>query len=240
MLNVQTPSRRIAGKLIIVGALAVALPLTATRAIQLVDVQAPTPPSAPLAPTPAIAPLAPLPSLPAAPQLAPLAPLPPAPPLPPIKRGKVMIDGQERDWKTMTPEEKARIRASLDEARRGLAATHIDRAAMRAELQEAMADMKVDQAEMRRDLEEAGREVDEAMREIDKSAVELRRAGHDPETMKATIRASLKAVAAMDIDAITRRAMAGVDPALIERSIAAAEAGIARAQAEIDAADRAN
>ena len=237
MINSPTPKRRLAGQLIVVGALAVALPLTATRAIQMVDVAAPTPPTAPIAPTPAIAPLAPLAPLPAAAQL---APLPPIPPLPPMHKGKIMSDGQERDWKTITPEEKARIRASLDEARRGLAATHIDRSAMRAELQQAMADMKNNQAEMRRDLEAARRDVDEAMREIDQNAAELRKAGQDPEAIKATVRASLKAVEAIDIDAITRNAMAGVDPALIERSLAAAEEGIRRAQAEIDAADRAD
>lgn len=151
-----------------------------------------------------------------------------------------MIDGKQIEWNALSSAEKARIRASLDDARRGLAATHIDRAAMRAELQEAMAEMKRNEGEMRRDLEQAKREVDEAMREVDAHAADFRRAGQDPEQMKATIRASLKAVAAMDIDAITRRAMAGVDPALIERSIAAAEAGIARAQAEIEAAERRN
>ncbi len=56
------------------------------------------------------------------------------PPLPPIApRGKVTIDGKQVKWRDVTPEQKARIRASLDEARRGLAATHIDRAAKRAE-----------------------------------------------------------------------------------------------------------
>lgn len=236
MLSNPTPSRRLAGKLIIVGALAIALPLTATRAIQLVDVPAPTPPVAPAAPTPAVAPLAPLPPLPAAPQVAPLAPLPPVPPLPPIRNGKVSIDGKERHWNALTPEEKAHIRASLDEARRELATSRADRATFHADRQTAMADSKT----LRRDLDTARRDVEEAMREIDSHAADLRKAGHDPEALKATVRASLQAVAAIDIDAITRRAMAGVDPALIERSLAAAEAGIARAQAEIDAADRAN
>lgn len=232
MLTHQTPSRRLAGKLLIVGALAVALPLTATRAIELVDVEAPTPPVAGIAPLEPLAPLAPLPAA------APVAPLPPLPPVPPSRNGKVWIDGKEMDWKDVSPEEKARIRASLDEARRGLAATHIDRSAMRAEMQEAMADMKHNKAEMRHDLEEARRDVNKAMREIDRSAPEIRRAGQDPERIKATVRASLKAVEAIDIDAITRNALASVDPQLIERSIAAAEAGIAQAQAEIDAAER--
>ena len=52
MLHHQTPKRRFAGKLIIVGALAMALPLTATRAIDFDDSAAPTPPPSPPAPTP--------------------------------------------------------------------------------------------------------------------------------------------------------------------------------------------
>ena len=42
------------------------------------------------------------------------------------------------------------------------------------------------------------------------------------EAIKAQVRASLAAVRASDVEAITRRAMAGVDPALVERSSAAA------------------
>lgn len=241
MLTNPTPSRRLAGKLITVGALAIALPLTATWATQYVDIEAPTAPTPPTPPTPASAPEAPLAPLAPVPAAAPLPPLSPLPPLPPVApRGKVMIDGKQVEWKNVSPAEKARIRASLDEARRGLAATHIDRAAMRAELQEAMADLKNNQAEMRRDLEEARREVEQAVREVDRNAAHIRRAGQDPEAIKAQVRASLKAVASIDVEAIARSAMASVDPALVERSIAAAEAGIARAQAEIDAADRDN
>ena len=240
MLTNPTPVRRLAGKLAVLSSLAVALPLTATWATRYVDVAAPTPsvPPAPPSPMNPVAPDAPLPPLAPTPAAAPLPPMPPLPPIAP--RGRVTIDGKQVEWKNVTPEEKARIRASLDEARRGLAATHIDRAAMRAELQRAMAEMKKNEGEMRRDLEQAKREVDAAMREVDAHSAEMRKAGQDPEAMKATIRASLAAVRTMDIDAITRRALAGVDPAMIERSIAAAEAGVARAQAEIDAAERGN
>ena len=57
--------------------------------------------------------------------------------------------------------------------------------------------------------------------------------------MKATVRASLASVRTID-PRLIREAVAGVDPTLIERSIAAAEESIRRAQAEIDAAERAN
>lgn len=241
MLTNPNPARRLAGKAMIIGAIAVALPLTATWATRYVDVEAPTAPTPPTPPSPATAPEAPLPPLPPLPAAAPLAPEAPLPPLTPVApRGKVVIDGRQIDWNQLSPAEKARIRASLDEARRGLAASHIDRAAMRAELQKAMAEVKNNRSEMRRDLDAAKREVDQAMREIDASADDIRRAGQDPEAMKALVRASLKSVEHIDVEAITRTAMARVDPALIERSIAAAEAGIARAQAEIDAAERGN
>lgn len=241
MLTNPNPSRRLAGKVVVLGALAVALPLTATWATHYVDIEAPTPPNPPAPPSPASAPQAPLAPLAPLPAAAPLPSLPSLPPLPPVApRGKVMIDSKQVEWKNVSPAEKARIRVTLDEARRGLAATHIDRAAMRAELQAAMAEMRNNKAELRRDLEEARREVEQAVREVDRNAADIRRAGQDPEAIKAQVRASLAAVRAIDVEAITRRAMAGVDPALVERSIAAAEAGIARAQAEIDAAERDN
>jgi hypothetical protein len=72
------------------------------------------------------------------------------------------------------------------------------------------------------------------MREVDAHAIDIRRSGQDPETIKATIRASLKSVENIDVEAITRNAMNSVDHAAIEASVAAAEAGIAKAQSEID------
>ncbi|MEO7409771.1 MAG: M56 family metallopeptidase [Sphingomicrobium sp.] len=241
MLTNPTPSRRLAGKLAVVAALAVALPLTATWATRYVDADAPEAPTPPTPPSPATAPeapLAPLPPLPAAAPLAPEAPLPPVAP-----RGKVMIDGKQVAWNSMTLEEKARIRASLADARRELATNRADRLTAIADMKAASRDHETarrDHETARRDIETARRDVEAAMREIDRNADEIRKAGQDPEAIKATVRASLKAVEAIDIDAITRRAMASVDPALIERSIAAAEEGLRRAQAEIDAADRGN
>ena len=57
------------------------------------------------------------------------------------------------------------------------------------------------------------------MREIDRNPAELRSHGQDPEALKATVRASLKAVEGIDIEAITRAPWLSVDPALIERSL---------------------
>ena len=80
---------------------------------------------------------------------------------------------------------------------------------------------------------EARAEIDEAMREIDAHRDELRRAGQDPEALKETVRASLKAVEAIDVAAITRDAMANVDHKQIEAAVRAAQAGLDKADAEL-------
>ena len=64
---------------------------------------------------------------------------------------------------------------------------------------------------------------------------ELRRPGQDPEAMKARSAPRSKAVEAIDVEAITRQALAGGRSGVIERSLAAAEAGMRRAEAAIDA-----
>jgi len=97
-----------------------------------------------------------------------------------------------------------------------------------------MDEVQIDQEEMRRDLAEARVEIEQAMREVDAHVVDIRRSGQNPEHIKATIRTSLKKVEAIDVEAITRQAMASVDHRAIEASVAAAEASVARAQAEVE------
>lgn len=241
MLNSSTTGSRTAGKMIILAAVAVALPLTATRAIDYVDV-----PAAPHAPVVPSAPLAPQPSVVAAAlsvqPVAPVAPLAPVPPLPPaprqgdlnINNDMVTINGQTKRWDQLTPAERQMVRREIAEAREELARTRIDRAEIERDVREALADVKIDREELRRDLAEARIEIDQAMREIDSNADNIRRSGQDPERIKAQVRASLRAVEAIDVEAITRQAMASVNPAAIAASLAAAEASIARAHAEMD------
>jgi beta-lactamase regulating signal transducer with metallopeptidase domain len=273
MLNPTTAGKRTSGKLLIMATVAVALPLTATRAVEYIDIQAPpapatpaTPPSsgtpvAPLAPaTPAMlavqpgtpapdAPLAPTaPLAPSAP-LAPIAPMavpaPPAPlaPLPPMNHHgmnmsvngeMVTINGRTKHWKELTPAEKQYVRGELARAREKLRNTKIDRAEIEREVREAMAEVQADHKDMARDLAEAKVEIANALREIDANAADLRRAGQNPEAIKAQVRASLVQVQAIDVEKIRREALASVDPAKIAASVASAEASVARAQAEID------
>lgn len=234
MLSNTTAGKRTAGKLMIVAAVAVALPLTASRAIEYVDIPAPQPPAAP----PPAAPL-----VPAALALQPVAPTPPVPPVPPavpmqVQGDKVTINGQTKSWDELTPAERQHIRDELAEARAELARTKIDRAGIEREVRQALSAARVDKEELRRDLAEARVEIDQAMREIDINAAAIRRSGQDPEAIKAQVRASLKAVEAIDVEAITRQALASVDPAAIAASAAAAEAGLAKAQAEIERLER--
>ena len=70
--------------------------------------------------------------------------------------------------------------------------------------------------------------------EIDANADEIRKAGQDPEAIKATVRASLKAVEAIDVEAITRQALAAVDKNAMRRSMEAARAGMREAEREIE------
>ena len=251
MLHSTTTGKRTAGKLIIVAAVAVALPLTATRAIDYVDVPAPpAPPAAPEAPLPPAAPallavqaVPPVPPAPPAPLAPPALPAPPAPPLHGghsdlrINDGMISINGQTKRWQDLTPAEKQRVRGELARAKEELSRTRIDRAEIERDVREALAEARIDKDEMRRELEDARREIGQAMREIDAHAADIRRSGRSPEAIKAQIRASLKSVEAINVEAITREALASVDPAKIAASVAAAEASVARAQAEIDRLD---
>ena len=237
MLSTPDSSRRLTGKAIVALTAAFALPLTATWATLYVDVPAPAPPAKPVAPAAPAAPLAPLAALQA--PAAPLAPVAPVAPNAPnatmhVDGDTVTINGRTKRWQDLTPAERAHIRSEIAKARAELSRNRIDRAAIQREVNEAMADARVDKQDLARDLAEARAEIAEAMREIDANAAQIRRAGHDPEAIKAQVRASLAAVQAIDVEAITRQAMAAVDPQVVAASIAAAEASIARATAEME------
>ena len=232
MLSSPSPSSRSTGKALILVAAAAALPLTATWATLYVDVPAPAAPTAPLAPAAPLAPLAP------AALQAPVAPVAPLAPVAPhnfnIDDETININGRTKRWKDLTPAEREHVRREIAKARAELSRTRIDRAEIQRSVQQAMSEVRVDKQELARDLAEARVEIAEAMREIDANAAHIRSAGQDPEAIKAQVRASLAAVQAIDIEAITRQAMAAVDPQVVANSIAAAEASIAQANAEME------
>ena len=241
MLTNPTAGRRLSGRLMVLATLAVALPLTATRAINYVDIAPPAAPPSSADPVVAAAQPAPAPAPLAAPEpLAPLAPVAPVAPVAAVdglhidRDSRIHINGQEKRWEDLTPAEKQEIRRSLHEAKTELARNRIDREEIQRDVREAMKDIEVDQREMKRDLAEAREEIARAMREVDANAVHIRRAGQDPEQIKQQIRVSMKSIENIDVDAIRRQAMASIDHRQIEASIAQAEASIAKAQDEIE------
>jgi len=245
MLSNPTPGRRLTGRLMVVLVVAVALPLTATRAINYVDVPLPTPAPAPavsVAPAAAQAPDA-APAAPATPgtpaSATPMAPAAPVAPILPVKSPIIdgyvtMTDGNSKKWRDLTPAERAEMRRSIAEARQQLARARIDRQEVSREIRQAMEKARVERDDISRDLAKAQAGIAQAMKEIDAHAADIRRSGQDPERLKATIRASLKSVESIDVEAIKRQALASVDSAQIEASVAAAEASIRAAEEQLD------
>ncbi|MFL6852126.1 MAG: M56 family metallopeptidase, partial [Sphingomicrobium sp.] len=180
MLTNPTAGRRLTGRLMVLATVAVAMPLTATRAINYVDVPA----AAPAAPTPPAAhPVTATTPAPVA-AVAPVAPVAAAHPATSLQfdddHGTIHINGQTKRWKDLTPAEKAEVRGAIREAKEELARTHIDREEIQRDIREAMEDVKIDQAEMRRDLQDARKEIERAMREVDAHVVDIRRSGQSP------------------------------------------------------------
>ena len=239
MLTNPSSSRRLAGRLTVIAAVAIALPLTATRAIEYVDIAAPAADEADAPPAPTAAIGAPAPVVLAA---LPAAPAVPAQPAKSVMADDavVVIDGKTKRWHQLTPEERADVRRSIAKARESLARHRIDRGQLQREIQQAMAEAQSNRGEMQRDLAEARADVARAMAEIDAHAIDIRRAGQDPERIKATVRSSLKAVENIDIERITRNALASVDTVQIEASVATAERAIEKAQEELDRIDTLN
>lgn len=232
MLSIPTAGRRLTGRMMVLATVAVVLPLTATRAIEYIDI-----PNAPEAKA-AVAPVTAVAAVQATPAVAPVAPVQAVTPVKQLgihDDGKVMINGREKEWKDLTPAEQAEVRRSLAQAREEL--SRVNRDEIQRDVREAMEEARENQEDFRREMAEARAEVGEAMREIDAHSAELRRAGQDPEQIKATVRASLKAVEAIDVEKITRDAMASVDPATMNAALAAAQAGLAKAEAELDRLD---
>jgi bla regulator protein BlaR1 len=249
MLGTISHRRRKVGGMLLIVIAGIAVPLTASRAIQYVDVpQAPRSP-APVAPVDAaaapmaLAAVAPVAALAPVAATAPVAPIAPALPTDaePIRdldshQGKrIFVHGKETSWTEMTPEDRAELRRGLAEAREEL--RKIDREKIKADVRRAIDESRRDREQWRRDIKLHKADIDRAMREIDRNADSLRRAGHSPEQIKATVQASLSRVRMVDVDAITRRAMESIDERQIEASVEAADRAIDAANAEIERAE---
>jgi bla regulator protein blaR1 len=223
------PSRRARalGFALVGGAVVVALPITATKAVNYVDKpSAETAPTAPVAPVARTAPNAPsAPLLLAAQAASPSPPAAPSPPAPPSRIAMfnvtnddtVTINGVTKRWEDLTPQERARIRSDIAKARQDIK-RQMDR--LPHELAKAQREMaKFHNGEFQREMAEAREEIRRAMSEVDAERDQLRKAGVDPEKLKAEIQRSLAEVEKMDIDKIVREAMASVDMEKIRAEI---------------------
>jgi bla regulator protein blaR1 len=253
MLSSSNPTRRLAGRVMVGSAIAVALPLTASHAIQYIDVAVAAASAAHV--VAAAAPRAPIVAAPVVPAAASAAqPVAPARPVPPssgptfrsdnltIDEDRVVIDGKSKRWEDLTPEERARVRAAVAKARTALSHTHINQAQIMASLA-AIPDRKR-MAEIQRDVERAQANAATAAHNINVNSTELRRPGVNPEQIEANVLAALQSAQGIDAAAINRqlatidRDKIAADVAGAQQSVEKAKAELARIQARLDAEDR--
>jgi beta-lactamase regulating signal transducer with metallopeptidase domain len=228
MLRSPRPAGRLAGRLIVAGAIAVALPLTASRAVDYIDVPAPEAAMPAVAPavkaTPALAAKVAAPATVARPATV-AAPILAAAPAPARVAGseesitmsddRITIDGQTRRWEELTPAQKARVRDGVAKARAGLAKAHVGRERALREVGDAMARIRLNHDELGR-LAETNARIAETMRRLD-----------DPK-----FRAILQSQA-INVAAI-QRSIKAIDEQKIAASLAKADEAMRSAEAELD------
>ena len=242
MLSNPTAGRRLAGRTIVLASIVVALPLTASRAIQYVDVpmvSASQPVAAPVAvaSVQAVRAAPAVQAVPAVQAPSAVAPVAPISDHSSVSDRVITINGQTKRWQDLTPAEKAEVRKAIAQARKEL--NRVSSGEMQREMRRALEASKIDQEQVRRELAEARVEIDRAVQEIDANAAELRLHGQDPDRLKAKVRASL---ASLDAEAINRK-LREVNPERIAESMAKAQEGLRKVEAEVarlEALDRAD
>lgn len=243
MLRSPNPNRRVVGRLMVVSAIAVALPLTAGRAVEYLDV-------AVLSPAPGPVSVVAAPVVTAVAAAAAVQPVAPARPVtstsgPVLNSGdltidedRVIIDGQTKRWEELTPQERTRVRAAVASARTALANTHINEAQIREALRNVPDRKRME--DIRREVEQAQANAAEAANNISVNSEELRRWGVNPEQMAANIRAALQSVQGLDLSGLAAidRDKISADVAGAQQSVEKAKAQLERIQARMDAEDR--
>lgn len=256
MLRSPNPGRRTVGRLMVVSAIAIALPLTASRAVEYLDVAVPGPAAVPA--TPAVPAAAPIVSkvvtqvVPAAAVVVqPVAPARPVAHSPrsiindgdlTIDEDRVIIDGKTKRWEELTPPERARVRAAVAQARSAIANTHIDQAQILESLKNIPDRKRME--EIQRDVERAQANAAQAAQNVNANSVELSRWGVNYEQVQANVQQALRAVQSIDMAEINRQ-VANIDRDKIAKDVAGAQqsmekakAELARIQARLDAEDR--
>lgn len=241
MLRRPNPAQRIAGRLIIAGALAAALPLTASRAVDYVEKPAAAVPAAagsaiiasvvaPSAATGLRAPVAAAPISAAASTAAQPARSEADRDLT-IDDDYVTIDGVRKRWQDLTPAEKTEVRRAVANARTALEKVHLDRDQIMRSV--AAIPTEIQMQRMQADLAGAQASADAAARNLDAHADEIRAAGQDPQQMKETVRRALESVHAVDWQRV-QQAVASIDQRKIAQSVAGAEQSVRAAKAQLD------
>jgi len=252
MLTSPNRGRRLAGKTLIALTAVAALPLTASRATEYVDVpavHARTAISATTSPTHsatarATAEVASATAT-AAPNDAADAGLP-IPDLKGVTLGKddvaffqddtVLINQRRKRLEQLTAAERGRLRAVILKSQR-------EQASERAELPRRLAEaqLEADRArsgELKREFMRDREDLRRDLAEIDSRADELRADGEDPERRKAEIVKDLQELEATDIDKEVREAIDDNDPAKIMAEFHAEEHQMARMLSKLDQLDR--
>jgi len=239
MLKSSNPTQRLAGRLLVATAIAAALPLTASRAVDYVDIAAPQPTAAIVhaaAPTPVLAASASQaanPSMRTEVHPAVSAGLVPAASTLnvddnlTISGDLITIDGKTKRWEELTPAEKARVRSAVAKARAALAKTHLDEAKIMRDVASIP-----DGTQLQRQLARSQAEISESVRRMDEKAAQARAAGREPDQLEAAIRATLQSVQAIDLQNAAN-ALANVDRQKIASSVAGAQQSMEKAKAEL-------
>lgn len=242
MLRSSSKTKRVIGGLLILGATAAALPLTAGHAIAYVDVPAP---AASITPAPQVVPATTAVAATAV-QAAP-APAPAAQPLSVGRRAEtyrdsdadgdmtineefVRIDGKSKRWEELTPAEFARVRAAVAKARASLANTHIDQAKLMRDIANIPDQARIQQ--IQQNLAATRSRLSESVSRIDAEAAAARAAGREPDRLEAAVRERLAAARDMDVEAAAR-ALASIDRQKISAQVAGAQQSVEKAKAEL-------
>ena len=242
MLTTPSRGRRLAGRAIVAVTAIAALPLTASRATEYVDVPASPTASHAAATAGAPAALASTVSTGAPVQSAAL----PYPDLNGVRLGRddvafmaddtVLINGKRKTLDQLDASERARLRHAIATSQQDLVR---DRERLPSELAQAKRDAdRARSGELRR---EHLRDIDEMRRdlaEIDSSAAELRAEGEDPAKRKAEILRDLHEAEATDIAMEEREAIEEDNPAQRRAEIQSEEQQMVRLLARLNQLDK--
>jgi beta-lactamase regulating signal transducer with metallopeptidase domain len=250
MTRIPTSNRRRLGFIVIGGGLLLGLPLSASRAVNYVDV--PVAPAAQM--RTAAESTAPAPAGPMTAALASAAA--PGASLQATENGdvvlpggvtlgkgsvaffdddRIVINGKIKRLDQLTRAERSELRAVIAKSRRELEKE-------RAELPERLAEVRRETEEIRsgafkRELLEDREDLRRDLAEIDSEVAALRSEGKDPEKLKAEILEALREAEAIDIDKEIREALAELNPDKVIAELRNSEQQMVRIQVRLEQLD---